>query len=389
MKRTIGKLITMLLCFTMLVSLLPATALAAPALGDITDIPNMDDITDKLPTWEELGKLPELAATPQPEDPTGICGENIRWHLSLSTGLLTLSGSGAMTDYTASSSPWYGYRSKIKSVAMDAGITTIGAHAFDGLANMTAITMPTAPTSIGKNAFHGCKKLASIELSDSIRSIGISAFSYCSGLTKVTLPAGITTVPSAAFAYCSSLKEVVLHNGITKLGTFAFTDCSSLFNITLPEALTTIDSEAFSGCTALTAVEFPEGVTVGRAAFARSGLEAVSILEGVQTIDGFFSECASLKAVYLPKSIKEISKNSFNGCESLTDVYYGSSKLDWKNITVGENNDELLNAAFHYNASGLPEDIVVTTPTPTAAPTPTPTAAPTPTPTTPRTEESL
>ena len=409
MKRTIGKLITLLLCLTMILSLMPVTALAATpdlgelgSIGDITNIPGVDsdNIGDII---DELGKLPSAVATPTPDDPKGTCGESITWHLSLSTGVLTVSGSGAMPNFDANGAPWYSYRGKIKSVVMDEGITTIGDYAFDGLANMTAISMSDGITSIGKNAFYDCGKLTAIDLPDGLTEIGVSAFCnckaltavtlpdsitkignqafrYCNGLTSVALPAGITAVPSAVFANCDSLKEVVLHDRITKIGSYAFDSCTALTDVVLPESLTLIGQSAFSGCAALTAIDIPDSVTaIDMDAFSGSALEYLALPDGIEAIDGVVYNCYALKAVYLPKSIVEITELTFNSCSALTDVYYGGSKLDWKDIIIGENNDELLNAAFHYNASGLPEDMETVNPTPTPVATPAPTAAPTPT----------
>ena len=61
---------------------------------------------------------------------SGSCGENITWTLD-DSGVLTISGTGAMADYaSASAAPWYSSRSNITKVVIENGITTIGDRAF-------------------------------------------------------------------------------------------------------------------------------------------------------------------------------------------------------------------------------------------------------------------
>ncbi len=61
---------------------------------------------------------------------TGTCGDNLTW--SLENGTLTISGTGAMTDYTSTDhAPWYDYGADIQELSIGAGVTKIGAYAFD------------------------------------------------------------------------------------------------------------------------------------------------------------------------------------------------------------------------------------------------------------------
>ncbi len=59
--------------------------------------------------------------------------------------------------------------------------------------------------------------------------------------------------------------------------------------------------------------EWPEGVeSVGKFAFARSGLEKIEIPDGVTTIeDGAFYHCDNLREVILPESVTEIGEHAF------------------------------------------------------------------------------
>ena len=62
---------------------------------------------------------------------SGTCGDNLNWNLDLSTETLTISGTGSMTDYSSSlNSPWKFWRSSIKTVIIEDGVTSIGDYSF-------------------------------------------------------------------------------------------------------------------------------------------------------------------------------------------------------------------------------------------------------------------
>ncbi|MCD7797699.1 MAG: hypothetical protein LUG95_09015 [Clostridiales bacterium] len=69
---------------------------------------------------------------------SGTCGENITWSFNTSTGALTLTGTGDMTDYDADAglpTPWTDvteYDQLTKSITISEGITSIGDNAFGG-----------------------------------------------------------------------------------------------------------------------------------------------------------------------------------------------------------------------------------------------------------------
>ena len=57
------------------------------------------------------------------------CGNDLTWTLD-DQGVLTISGSGDMKNYYGSDVPRYQYRSKIKTVTLPEGVTSIGYYAF-------------------------------------------------------------------------------------------------------------------------------------------------------------------------------------------------------------------------------------------------------------------
>ena len=115
---------------------------------------------------------------------SGTCGDNLTWDLT--DGVLTISGTGPMTDYTYDTyAPWYNYRSSITSVFIGDGLTSIGDYAFSDCSNMASITIPNSVTSIGDCAFYGCSGLTSVAIPNNITSIGVDAFLECENLEKM------------------------------------------------------------------------------------------------------------------------------------------------------------------------------------------------------------
>ena len=139
---------------------------------------------------------------------SGSCGENVTWTLT-ADGTLTISGTGAMTDYTYDSrSPWYSCRTYIKRVVMQQGVTSIGDHAFWDCSGLTSVTIPDGVTSIGGDAFSGCAALTTVEIPNGVTAIGGSTFSNCIRLAKVTIPKSVTSIGKNAFYYCESIADV-------------------------------------------------------------------------------------------------------------------------------------------------------------------------------------
>lgn len=211
------KLLSILTALALVLSLLPATALAE---GD-------PDGTETNP-WQ-CGK-----------------GEDDNVTATLVDGTLTISGSGAMADYLFYG-PWES-NSNIKSVVIKEGVTSIGNSAFETLMNVTSIEIPASVTSIGQRAFTSCRKLESINLPAGLTSIKTQTFMSCRALTSIEIPASVKTIGEAAFG-ASGLTEVRIPSGVTSIGDRAFNNCASLNTVDIPGGVESIGENAFGGTT--------------------------------------------------------------------------------------------------------------------------------------------
>ena len=184
-------------------------------------------------------------------------GQDVSW-LFLND-VLTISGTGAMADYT-SSSPWYSYRSSIKTVVIDDGVTTIGNNAFYNCTGLTSVTIPNSVTIIKNSTFDGCSSLTSITIPNSVTRIETSAFDFCTGLTSITIPNSVTSIETSAFNNCTGLTSVTIPNSVKSIGNSAFERCTGLTSITIPSSVNALGSSAFAKCSNLTSVTIGSGV---------------------------------------------------------------------------------------------------------------------------------
>ena len=101
---------------------------------------------------------------------SGYCGYDLTWTLTFE-GTLTISGTGAMTDYISSSGviifhqlpQWALHQEYILNVIVEEGVTHIGDYAFfTDYPALTELSLPASLTSIGTGAFTGCTSLTDV-----------------------------------------------------------------------------------------------------------------------------------------------------------------------------------------------------------------------------------
>ena len=138
---------------------------------------------------------------------SGTCGaegdgSNLTWVLD-DTGTLTISGTGAMVNFTSDSAvPWHDNRNSITSAVVESGITTIGDNAFSNCISLTRITIPDNVTTIAFSAFFECRQLISISV-DNNNSVysSLSGILFNKNATEIIrYPAGLNggyTIPSS------------------------------------------------------------------------------------------------------------------------------------------------------------------------------------------------
>ncbi len=235
-------------------------------------------------------------------DQGGSCGDNVTWTLNSTTHKLTISGTGAMTDYTRGAAPWYADRDSIRSVLVEDGVTGLGNYSFYGLSNMTSATIPDSVTRINNCAFFGC-----------------------TGLTGVTIPCSVTRIDYRAFTDCTSLTSVTIRNPDCEIGDVGydvFNGCAAGFTL-----------RGYSGSTA----EAYAGNARNPCGFALLAPAPDFFLPAaLKTIEADAFRGVKAKAVVIPKSIRSIPGNPF--ADSDVRCIYGFPGTAAETLT--ENNPE-------------------------------------------------
>lgn len=261
--------------------------------------------------------------TPRSIEPqSGTCGDNATWSIS-AEGVLTISGTGAIGDYTENDAPWQSLRADITAIVIEKGITRIGNYAFHDCWVATSAVLPEGLVEIGENAFRSCGALEEIDLPPELTTIGIGAFYYTSALTSITIPGSVETFLDAFND--SGLETVTIEHGVDEVDSYAFCNCYHLKSVNLPDSIQSIGNYAFNGCQQLEELDLPEGITsFGEYAFANTAISEFEFPEGASINAGVLQN-TSITSIVIPQGVATIGQNAFYGCENLATVTFPST----------------------------------------------------------------
>ena len=251
---------------------------------------------------------------------TGSCGENAVWTLDGST--LTISGTGSTDDYTATQTPpWYAKRTQVKTIVVEEGITRLGKRIFSYTLNATKAELPSTLKEIGEEAFSACYALARADLPEGLEVIEKGAFTSCTVLDGIVLPESLERMESYAFHF-TGLRSITIPESITTLEEHTFGSCKKLTEVNFHESVDTIHDFCFSGCESLRSIDLPDGLDeISWGCFSSSGLETVTIPEGVRIIDSYaFDQCKNLEEIIIPNTVTVMEQYCLRQTESLKTV---------------------------------------------------------------------
>ena len=299
---------------------------------------------------------------------SGKCGDNACWSLS-DDGVLSITGSGKIYDYSSSSTPWYPNYYSIHSLNIQNGITSIGKYAFRYL-QISEVAIPNSVTEIGDYAFSGTK-LKKIVLPDSVKKTGANPFHYCESAASAQIGSGLTEIGygGLGLSTCTNLTSIVVDKSntyfhsqnncfietqsktvidgckasvipndgsVNHIGRSAFYGCNGLLNIRIPKYIKTIDNYAFESCSQLKDVYLEEGLEEigGMAFYGCSKLENVFVWKGIGEI---VSGDGQLGGLTLPESLTKLGMYVFTGCDALKSIFIpkGVTEIGWRNSFSG------------------------------------------------------
>lgn len=331
---------------------------------------------------------------------------DIYWNFALS-GKLTVTGEYSSTelpDYSFSQRPaWEIYKDDIISVKL-VNISTIGEDTFYEYSTLKSINFGTVK-EVGSYAFYGCSALESVFLEEFwAKDVTIEEYAFydCSSLQRVAFPRG-TTIEDYAFSGCPQLDEIYVTTYSEYGGTPLSPTSNGFHGVTATvyvpinweyfrdygdfggslswkevtygpcgsDAFWTYDANTstititgtgsiasyyvgsaypwYSLYSNVTKVIFEDGVTdIPSYVFEyMSNIKTVRLPNTLQKLAcDAFNKCTSLNNIIIPASVTALDyMGYFNGCTSLTDVYYMGTAQEWSCI---ENNTVVGNRNIHY-----------------------------------------
>lgn len=215
----------------------------------------------------------------------------IRWNLDES-GLLSIEGSGKISDYSCGkhpAAPWEDKKESITSVSVGEGITEIGINAFRDCTNLKKVVLPETIHRIHAYAFRNCTSLNDIESGkrewryvydkqqkndDDVIIFGVETFLNVPWAERHWR--NFYCDQDALYVCFSSGDRISVPEGIRILKSFCFSNIRAN-KIILPETLEEIEAFAFSQASILDRLRIPDRIhTIDRFSFADSGFRSIS-----------------------------------------------------------------------------------------------------------------
>ena len=273
---------------------------------------------------------------------------------------------------TIGDSAFYGCKS-LDSIDLS-NTSSVGNEAFYGCSSIKNITFKNGSMSFGYQAFSNCSSLTEVNmLNTTIESASYELFSFCENLETVYLPFDATTIYESMFANCTNLAELHFDYGSIKtissnafkntgiesfmfgpylesigdnafygsqiksvdlsfvnleitLGSGIFYRCENLEEVILGD-FSSISNLMFEYCLKLEQITIPSSITsIGKYAFAYSGIKSVSINNSVESIGEDAFAYSEIESAYIDSSFtSSYSSYLFYDCEKLKTVEFGSN----------------------------------------------------------------
>ena len=204
--------------------------------------------------------------------------------------------------------------STLKSVNIQAEITTLDNSIFSNDTSLTSVTLPDSLKTIEPAAFKNCSSLTQIDLPEGLEVIKNSVFAG-TAIEEITLPSTLTLLQNGAFQKVTTLKTVDFNNVETTIGNSCFQDCTNLTSITGVGNITSIGNKAFYGCKVLGELSSLNNVTsIGDEAFLFcKQLKKVEGLHNLTSVGArAFAQCSSIEKLDIDWSkVEKIGDSAF------------------------------------------------------------------------------
>ena len=249
--------------------------------------------------------VPTVALAEDTPAMSGTCGasgneNNVKWELTDVDGdgnyTLTISGTGAMADYTGwQSQPWKGYANQITRFVVEDGVTNISKFATNGETKIEEYIIGKDVAEIGTFGVSAdSAKEFVVDSANTSFKVADGAILTADGKTLVAYPGGR-----------ASVEEYAIPSTVTTIlgGAFNGADMQRLL---VPNSVKSIPNWSFQGCSAAYVEINMEDVPGYAFTNFLSALKELRFREDVKTIDrhafGFISKDGSLEKVKFESS---------------------------------------------------------------------------------------
>lgn len=264
----------------------------------------------------------------------GVCGPQTRYSLDTETGVLSITGTGAISRSPGETyAPWYEHWSSVKKVVVADGVGLPDYELFAGCDTTLhgMVYNSTILYHVPRNYYYDYQMAYGENyneegymdfLPEGCKIIAPYACRYAIGFERVWIPDGYEEIGDFAFYFNRSFAEVRLPESMRRIGRSAFYNCQGLGGINIPEGLERTGVDCFLGTGIFTPL-YNQKVFFYLPPALRNG--EYTIPGNPERIsDGAFSDNAlqtsQLSAIHIPASVKEIGGHAFYGNSHLTNI---------------------------------------------------------------------
>ncbi len=248
--------------------------------------------------------------------------------------------------------------SRISSLTINEGVTTIGNRAFTNCASLTTVTVPKSAVNLGENIFLGCLKLQTITVAaDNANYESKDGVMFKKGRKELysfppnkspnaeyTIPAETEIIGTYAFHVAQYTGKQVIPTTVKTINPGAFESSKySQIEFAATSQVSNVGSSAFRTMPNLTSIEFPASIQKMGAAVCFKSPKLASVtfasnsklttMEGAD-LSGAFEGCTALTTVTVgDNSPIPFGNSAFKDCTALTTVTVGTGSL----ASIGNN----------------------------------------------------
>lgn len=240
-----------------------------------------------------------------------------------------------------------------KKVIVPNGIRRIGTGAFWNNVEVEEVVLPDTVTCICGDTFIYATNLKKINIPRNVDEMGDDPFAGCFNIEidnnspefiledgilfdktrrflihytasnkskRYVIPETVEWIGKHSFYKCENLEEIVITKNVKFMGNNAFSDCKKVHLINQSDYFKYVDGVLYN----------KEGTQCMHYSMG-SGVDIVRLLPTVRTIGrNCFWNCAMIKKIFIPSSVRQIGYNPFASCSNITfdnqSLYYKVEK---------------------------------------------------------------